>query len=119
METLRCVARAELTLIGSFADMSLLPNPINNLGTDLLVLTNPGHLQFFSHESLTALTSEHDKRITLNSIECPVVIPTLDPILTASSLSSLISTENTSNFLLEVITFSTLMALFFHFCIIN
>ncbi|CAI9259608.1 unnamed protein product [Lactuca saligna] len=104
METLRCVARAELTLIGSFADMSLLPNPINNLGTDLLVLTNPGHLQFFSHESLTALTSEHAKRITLNSIQCPVVIPTLDPILTASNLSSLIATENTSNFLLEIAT---------------
>ncbi|KAL4557922.1 hypothetical protein LXL04_036116 [Taraxacum kok-saghyz] len=104
METLRCVGRAELTLTGSFSDMRLLPNPINNSGTDLLVLTSPGHLQFFSHESLTALTSEHDKRITLASIESPVVIPTHDPALTASNLSSITGSENTSKFLLEIAT---------------
>lgn len=107
METLRCVGRAELTLSGSFADMSLLPSTLNNNGADLLVLTSPGHLQFFNHQSLTALTSENEKRITLSSLEYPVVIPTLHPIMSAAKLISLIGSENTSKFLLEVIQICT------------
>nr|XP_043637002.1 uncharacterized protein LOC122607984 isoform X2 [Erigeron canadensis] len=104
METLRCVGRAELTLNGSFADMSLLPSTINNHGADLLVLTSPGHLQLFSHDSLSALILEHEKRITLSSVECPVVIPTLQPVLNAAKLISLVGSENTSKFLLGIAT---------------
>ncbi|KAL8262357.1 hypothetical protein R6Q59_026406 [Mikania micrantha] len=104
METLRCVGRAEVTLIGSFADMSLLPSAINNHGVDLLVLTSPGHLQLVSHKNLSALASEHEKRITLSSLECPLAIPTLSPVLTAAKLISLVGSENTSKFLLEIAT---------------
>ncbi|XP_024981859.1 uncharacterized protein LOC112518409 isoform X1 [Cynara cardunculus var. scolymus] len=104
METLRCVGRAELALSGSFADMSLLPSAINNHRADLLVLTSPGHLQLFSHDSLSALMSEHEKKVTLSSLECPVVIPTAHPVLSAANLSSLVGSENTSKFLLEIAT---------------
>ncbi|KAJ9545255.1 hypothetical protein OSB04_024962 [Centaurea solstitialis] len=104
METLRCVGRAELTLSGSFADMSLLPSAINNHRADLLVLTSPGQLQLFSHDSLSDLTSEHEKKVTLSSLECPVVIPTAHPVLTAANLSPLVGNENTSKFLLEIAT---------------
>ncbi|XP_071716713.1 uncharacterized protein [Rutidosis leptorrhynchoides] len=105
METLRCVGRAELSLNGSFADMSLLPRTLNNHGgADLLVLTSPGHLQLFSHDSLSALISEREKRITLSSRECPVVIPTLHPLMCSAKLISLVANENTSKFLLEIAT---------------
>ncbi|KAM0027761.1 putative transcription factor WD40-like family [Helianthus debilis subsp. tardiflorus] len=104
METLRCVGRAEITLIGSFADMSLLPSAINNHGADLLVLTSPGHLQIVNHKNLSALTTEHEKRITLSSLDCPVVVPTLNPVLSAAKLISLVGSENTSKFLLEIAT---------------
>ena len=107
METLRCVGRAELTLSGSFADMRLLPSTRNNHGADLLVLTSPGHLQLFSHDSLFSLTSEHDKRITLSSLECPAVVPTLHPVLSATKLISLVGSENASKLLLEVMRIRT------------
>ncbi|GJZ51611.1 synaptobrevin, WD40/YVTN repeat-like-containing domain protein [Tanacetum coccineum] len=102
MENLRCVGRAELTLSGSFADMRLLLITRNNHGADLLVLTSPGHLQLFSHDSLFSLTSEHDKRITLSSLDCPTVLPTLHLVLSATKLISLVGNENTSKFLLEI-----------------
>ncbi|KAI3805730.1 hypothetical protein L1987_21615 [Smallanthus sonchifolius] len=104
METLKCVGRAEVTLIGSFADMCLLPSAISNHGADLLVLTSPGHLQLVNHKNLAALASEHEKRITLSSLECPLVIPTLNPVLSAAKLISLVGSENTSKFLVEVAT---------------
>ncbi|XP_076890939.1 uncharacterized protein LOC143542176 [Bidens hawaiensis] len=104
METLRCVGRAEVTLIGSFADMSLLPSAINNNGADLLVLTSPGHLQLVNRKDLSALTSQHEKRITLSSLECPAVIPTLNPVISTAKLISLVGNENTSKFLLEIAT---------------
>lgn len=118
METLRCVGRAEITLIGSFADMSLLPSAINNNGADLLVLTSPGHLQLVNHKDLSALTSQHEKRITLSSLECPAVVPTLNPVISTAKLISLVGNENTSKFLLEV---TCILRLWFYvrFCVIN
>ncbi|GKF73658.1 hypothetical protein Tco_0219990, partial [Tanacetum coccineum] len=59
-------------------------------------------MQLFSHDSLFSLTSEHDKRITLSSLECPAVVPTLHPVLSATKLISLVGNENTSKFLLEI-----------------
>ncbi|GJS52726.1 hypothetical protein Tco_0626088 [Tanacetum coccineum] len=97
-----CQRTLELTLSGSFADMRLIPSTLNNHGADLLVLTSPGHLQLFSHDSLFSLTSEHDKRITLSSLECPAVVPTLHPVLSATKLISLLGSDNASKFLLEI-----------------
>ncbi|GJY93574.1 hypothetical protein Tco_0509356 [Tanacetum coccineum] len=51
IKTLRCVGLADLTLSGSFFDMRLLLSTRNNHVADLLVLTSPGHLQLFSHDS--------------------------------------------------------------------
>ncbi|GKD59055.1 hypothetical protein Tco_1296564 [Tanacetum coccineum] len=73
METLRCVGRAELTLGGSFADMRLLPSTRNN----------------------------HENKF-LSSLDCPAVVPTLHPVLSAKNLISLVGSENASKFLLEV-----------------
>nr|GFA07605.1 hypothetical protein [Tanacetum cinerariifolium] len=91
MKNLRCVGRGELALSGYFTDMRCTRN---NHGADLLVLTSPGHLQLFSNDSLFSLTSKHDKRISLSSLECPVVVPTLDLVLSASKLISLLGSEN-------------------------
>ncbi|KAK8303550.1 hypothetical protein V6Z12_D04G158100 [Gossypium hirsutum] len=50
METVRCIGRVDLTLTGSFADMTLLPTAGatgGNHKADLFVLTNPGQLHLY------------------------------------------------------------------------
>lgn len=105
MDTLRCVGRVDLTLAGSFADMILSPNAgaiSSNSNASVLVLTNPGRLHFFDHASLSALSSESERKVSISSVEYPVVIPTTDPIMTVAKLSILTTGENSSKALVEV-----------------
>lgn len=112
METLRCVGRAELQLSGSFADMILLPSAgaiLSGHTAALFVLTSPGRLNFFDHDSLSALASQHEKIVSISSIEYPMVTPTVDPIMTVAKLILLSTGENSSKTLFEVMHTSKYM----------
>ncbi|KAF8396949.1 hypothetical protein HHK36_018585 [Tetracentron sinense] len=90
IETLRCVSRAELTLNGSFADMILVPTAgavENNHTAALFVLTNPGQVQIYDDASLSALTSQQEKKPSVHAVQFPLVIPTVDPYMTVAKLS--------------------------------
>lgn len=105
METLRCVGRAEVQLSGSYADMILLPSAgavLSNHTAALSVLTSPGRLNFFDHDSLSSLASQHEKIISISCVNYPMVIPTFDPIMTVSKLILLSTGKNLSRSLFEV-----------------
>ncbi|KAM7467960.1 hypothetical protein LguiB_015522 [Lonicera macranthoides] len=107
MDTLRCVGRVDLTLAGSFADMILSPCASaisSNSDASVLVLTNPGRLHFFDHASLSALSSESERKVSISSVEYPVVIPSTDPIMTVAKLSIFTTVENSSKDLVEIVT---------------
>lgn len=90
IETLKCIDRVDLTLGGSFADMSLIPNGGAAEHSDtsaLFVLTNPGQLHFYDDASLSALMSNQDKKYSINATQYPVVIPTMEPNMTVGKLS--------------------------------
>ncbi|XP_068668625.1 uncharacterized protein [Aristolochia californica] len=105
LETLRCIARVDLTLNGSFADMILIPNagpPEKSSLAALFVLTNPGQLHVYSGASLSSiLSSQQEKTPSLLAEQFPVVIPTLEPHMTVSKLS-IVSSGAESNLLVEM-----------------
>jgi syntaxin-binding protein 5 len=106
MDTLRCVGRVDLTLTGSFADMILSPSAgavLNNQDASVFVLTNPGRLHYFDHDSLSLSSSEKERKVCISSMEYPAVIPTANPVLTFSKLCQLIPSENSSKALLEIV----------------
>ena len=92
MEMLKNVRRVDFSLAGSFADMILLSS-LRTGGKShfdgLFVLTNPGQLQFTSTEILSALVSSQERKSSLSGIEPPVVVPTINPQMTAAKLSLL------------------------------
>ena len=105
METIRCIGRADLTLNGSFADMILLPSlgaMGHNSEDDLFVLTNPGQLHFYDHDSLSTLTSQQTRRPPVHAFEFPGVIPTADLSMTVAKLIKLSNGLNSSKLLSEV-----------------
>lgn len=89
MEMLKNVRRVDFSLAGSFADMILLSS-LRTGGKShfdgLFVLTNPGQLQFYSIEILSALVSSQERKSSLSGIEPPVVVPTINPQMTAAKL---------------------------------
>ncbi|KAH1039946.1 hypothetical protein J1N35_041689 [Gossypium stocksii] len=92
METVRCVGRADLTLTGSFADMTLLPTAGatgGNHKADLFVLTNPGQLHLYDGTNLSTLLSEKERKQFAHPVEFPMVIPTADPSMTVGKFSAL------------------------------
>ncbi|XWS55523.1 hypothetical protein CRYUN_Cryun09bG0007400 [Craigia yunnanensis] len=105
METVRCVARVDLTLTGSFADMILLPTAGatgSNHKADLFVLTNPGQLHLYDDTILSTLLSEQERKQFACPVEFPVVIPTADPSMTVAKFSVLPTGGNSSKGLSEL-----------------
>ncbi|KAL8162643.1 hypothetical protein V2J09_014132 [Rumex salicifolius] len=86
-EALRSVARVDLTLDGSFADMILLRNDTkeNNDMASLFILTNPGQLQFYDDSCLTALVS-HQENFSPRPVEYSSIVRTIEPHLTVGRL---------------------------------
>ncbi|KAE9618160.1 putative transcription factor WD40-like family [Lupinus albus] len=104
METVRCTSRADLTLSGSFADLTLLPSPgasALNSRDGLFVLTNPGQIHFYDNDSLSALTSQGKRTPSVSSIEFPALLPMTDPSLTVAKLIKFPSESNSSKVLAE------------------
>lgn len=90
IKNLKCVGRVDLTLNGSFADMILLPKcgvPGSSDDTSLFVLTNPGQLHVYDDACLSALLSQHEKKLHVPGVQHPVVIPTVEPFMTVGKLS--------------------------------
>ncbi|KAF8397271.1 hypothetical protein HHK36_016182 [Tetracentron sinense] len=107
IETLRSVSRVDLTLNGSFADMILVPTAgamENNHTAALFVLTNPGQMHIYDDASLSALTSQQEKKPSVHSVQFPVVIPTGDPCMTVAKLSLVLAGGNLSKTLSEAST---------------
>lgn len=105
VETLRCAGRVELTLVGSFADMILLPTAGAtgiNQNASLFVLTNPGQLHFYDDASLSALISQQERKSSLSAVEFPAAVPTSDPYMTVAKLSFLHTGGNSSKALSEI-----------------
>lgn len=105
METLRCTGRSDLHLSGSFADMILTPSAgeiISSHNAALFVLTSPGKLNYYDHDSLSGIANQDDKRVSISSAEYPMVVPTVDPVMTVAKLISLSASENSSKTSFEV-----------------
>ncbi|XP_037491449.1 uncharacterized protein LOC105646578 isoform X2 [Jatropha curcas] len=105
METLRCTARADLTLTGSFADMILLPHAGLTGGNNkpaLFVLTNPGQVHLCDDTSLSALLSQQERKSSVLAVNFPSVVPMGNPPITVSKLSALAMGANSSKFLSEI-----------------
>ncbi|KAL9315324.1 hypothetical protein ACSQ67_016325 [Phaseolus vulgaris] len=104
-ESVRCTNRADLTLSGSFADLTLLPSPgTNGLNSkdEVFVLTNPGQLHLYNSDSLSTLTSQQKRTPSVPAVEFPVLVPMTDPSLTVAKLIRLPSKSNSSKLLTEV-----------------
>ncbi|CAJ1806225.1 unnamed protein product [Sphenostylis stenocarpa] len=105
MESVRCTNRADLTLSGSFADLTLLPSP-GTIGLssndEVFVLTNPGQLHLYNNDSLSTLTSQQKRTPSVPAVEFPVLVPMADPSLTVAKLIRLPSKSNSSKILTEV-----------------
>lgn len=105
METLRCTGRSDLHLSGSFADMILSPSAgeiISSHNAALFVLTSPGRLDYYDHNSLSGIANQNDKRVSISSAEYPMVVPTVDPVMTVAKLITLSASENSSKTSFEV-----------------
>lgn len=104
METLRCTGRSDLHLSGSFADMILSPSAgeVTSHNAALFVLTSPGRLNYYDHNSLSGIANQDDKRVSISSAEYPMVVPTVDPVMTVAKLITLSASENSSKTSMEV-----------------
>ncbi|KAL5975023.1 hypothetical protein ACLOJK_031699 [Asimina triloba] len=102
IETLRCIARVDLTLNGSFADMILTNSGAteNSSAAALFVLTNPGQLHLYDGPSLSKVTSEEEK--VFPAEQFPLTVPTVDPCMTAAKLILLSSDGKSSKILKEM-----------------
>lgn len=92
METLKCIASIELTIGGSFADMSLVPSGGSGEHSDastLFVLTTPGQLHFYDDAYLSVLMSNPKEKNSAHAIQYASVITTTDPNMSVGKLSLL------------------------------
>ncbi|GLT66184.1 hypothetical protein SLA2020_385670 [Shorea laevis] len=99
METLRCVGRVDLTLVGSFADMILLPSAGatgSNHRADLFVLTSPGQLHLYDGANLSNWLTQQERKPSVCPADFPMVIPTSEPLMTVAKLCVLPSGGNSS-----------------------
>ena len=105
IESLKCIGRVDLTLNGSFADMVVLPSG-GLMGTSgTLVLTNPGQLHFYNDAGLSSSTSLQETRNYVSSMQYPMVIPTIEPQLTAAKFGLVFRDGKFSKALSEVFFF--------------
>ncbi|KAL5710191.1 hypothetical protein ACHQM5_020785 [Ranunculus cassubicifolius] len=103
-QILRCVARVDLKLSGSFADMILIPKDGSldiDVNATLFILTNPGQIHVYNDANVPALAA-HSEESHLPTMQFPVVIPMTDPALTAATLSLISRGENSSKALSEI-----------------
>ncbi|KAK1396923.1 putative transducin family protein / WD-40 repeat family protein [Heracleum sosnowskyi] len=92
IETLICIARIDLTLGGSFADMTLVPSGGSGEHGDastLFVLTNPGQLHFYNDACLSVLMSKPNETHSADAIQYPALVPTTEPNMSVGKLSVL------------------------------
>ncbi|XP_052296141.1 uncharacterized protein LOC102617119 [Citrus sinensis] len=87
IESLKCIGRVDLELKGSFVDMVLLLNGMNEShGTMPCVLTNPGKLHVYDRPRFSSKKSEERKNISSSSLQYPILIPTIEPDMTVGKL---------------------------------
>uniref|UniRef100_A0A1D1Z041 Syntaxin-binding protein 5 n=1 Tax=Anthurium amnicola TaxID=1678845 RepID=A0A1D1Z041_9ARAE len=87
IETIKCVARVDLALHGSFADMILIPKTgaiLNAPAAFVFVLTNPGQLHVYDI-SLLSDSRSREAKSSIQANKFPVVI-TADPCMTVTKL---------------------------------
>ncbi|KAM5556697.1 hypothetical protein ABKV19_024201 [Rosa sericea] len=89
IESLKCIGRVDLTLVGSFADMVLLPaaGAMENGDTLLFTLTNQGQLHVYDKACWSALMSHQKKRTDGTAVQYPMFIPTTEPCMTVAKLA--------------------------------
>ncbi|XP_024184109.1 uncharacterized protein LOC112189069 isoform X1 [Rosa chinensis] len=89
IESLKCIGRVDLTLVGSFADMILLPaaGAMENGETLLFTLTNQGQLHVYDKACWSALMSHQKKRTDGTAVQSPTFIPTTEPCMTVAKLA--------------------------------
>lgn len=89
IESLKCLGRVDLTLVGSFADMVLLPaaGAMENGDILLFTLTNQGQLHVYDEACLSALMSQQKKKTVGTAVQYPVFIPTTEPCMTVAKLA--------------------------------
>ncbi|GMH30553.1 hypothetical protein Nepgr_032396 [Nepenthes gracilis] len=103
-EALKNVARVDLTLQGSFADMILLQNsdPMDGAQTtSLLILTSPGQLQFYDYSCILGLISQQEEPSPF-PVQYSSVLPTTEPSLTAGRLCPVYADTKSSIALAEM-----------------
>ncbi|XP_047321291.1 uncharacterized protein LOC124925354 [Impatiens glandulifera] len=91
VETFKCIHRVDLRLNGSYADMVLVPNVSAKEKTDassLFVLSSPGHLHYYDDSCIASLVSKSDKKHSIDPLQYPMVVPTVDPCMTVCKMSS-------------------------------
>lgn len=87
IKSLKCVGRVDLTLIGSFADIVLLPYVgERKRGTSLYVLANPGQLHAYDNAYLSGLMSQQEKVSSSSGVQYPMVIPNIEPRVMVAKL---------------------------------
>lgn len=103
LETLKCVKRLDLTLNG-YADIELVPNvgATESSFSTLFVLTNPGQLHVYNNDFLSGLISAPDMKHAVNSVQCPVTLPTVEPYMTVAKLCLLDKDEGLQAILKKV-----------------
>lgn len=97
---LKCVARVDLALHGSFADVNVMSNAHEDEKTSLFVLTNPGQLHFYQYASLSVFKSGGQNH---SAVAYHSVIPTVEPYMTLGKLHSLGAERDPSTSLSEVL----------------
>jgi syntaxin-binding protein 5 len=70
-----------------------------------LVLTNPGQLHFYNDAGLSSSTSLQETRNYVSSMQYPMVIPTIEPQLTAAKFGLVFRDGKFSKALSEVFFF--------------
>lgn len=88
IENLKCTGRIDLTLHGSFADMALLHSDCHTEGACnmLFVLTSPGQLDLYDNDCLSSMMSQQEKKTSVPTMHYPILIPTLEPLMTTARL---------------------------------
>ncbi|KAL3536530.1 hypothetical protein ACH5RR_004991 [Cinchona calisaya] len=103
IETVQCVSRVDLSLSGSFADVVITAGTMRSeKNASLFILTNPGQLQIFDGADLSATVLQQEKKPSVSGIDFPLVVPTVNPLITVANLFCLPVDGDSSKALAEV-----------------
>ncbi|KHN48571.1 Syntaxin-binding protein 5 [Glycine soja] len=88
IENLKCTDCIDVTLHGSFADMTLLSTDCHTEGACnmLFILTSPGQLDLYDNDCLSSTISQQEKKASVPPVLYPILIPTLEPHMTTARL---------------------------------